>query len=962
MQRVAVKHEAPYKQRYDEPPASGLISAQSIPRNGADGDEPPLAAGDAGRIEGQRVQGLSEREATERLRADGYNELPSTKRKSVLAIALEVMREPMFLLLVVSGGLYLFLGDIQEALMLLGFVFVVIGITIYQEFKTERALEALRDLSSPRALVIRDGQQRRIPGREVVCGDIVVVSEGDRLPADAVVLACRSLTADESLLTGESVPVRKSQWDGITAIGRPGGDDLPFVYSSTLIVQGQGLARVVATGIRTEVGKIGKALQTVETEKTPLQTETGLLVRYVALFGLLMCVVVVTVYGLTRGDWLNGVLAGITLAMAMLPEEFPVVLTIFLALGAWRISQKRVLTRRVPAVETLGAATVLCVDKTGTLTLNQMSVSQLYAGGQSLDVSRPPYGPLAEPIHALLEFGVLASHQDPFDPMERAIKGLGQQALADTEHLHGDWTLLQDYPLSKELLAMSHVWQSPTGDDYVVAVKGAPEAIFDLCHLDVAVTAELADQVNRMADCGLRVLGVARASFRRAPLPAAQHAFDFELLGLIGLADPVRPAVATAIKECYTAGIRVVMITGDYPGTARHIARQIGLAPRDQVIIGPELDALSGPALQERIKTTNIFARVVPEQKLRLVQALKANSEVVAMTGDGVNDAPALKSAHIGIAMGGRGTDVAREAAALVLLDDDFSSIEQAVKLGRRIFDNLKKAMAYIFAIHVPIAGLSLIPVLLGEKWPLILLPVHIVFLELIIDPACSVVFEAEAEEPDVMQRPPRRPSDPLFNRRTIGLSLLQGAGVLLVVLGMYVAATARGAGVAEARALTFTTLIVANLGLILVNRSQSETALAMLRTPNTALWWVLGGATFFLGLVLYVPFLRDLFHLAPLHPIDLALCLAAGIFSVLWVDIVKVVRRWLKEPPMTSSIRLAIVMIVLVTGLCLAIVGHLGGQALVSLLGMVLFGLTSIWLVGALVLESLRRDRDTTS
>jgi len=953
MPRVAVK--------YKEVVPGLTLSAQSVPTNGSNGSQPRLAAAVTLQPEGQGARGLSAQEAAQRQKADGFNELPSAKRKSVPSIALEVMREPMFLLLVVSGGLYLFLGDVQEALMLLGFVFVVIGITIYQEFKTERALEALRDLSSPRALVIRDGQHQRIAGREVVCGDIVVISEGDRVPADSVVLACRSLSADESLLTGESVPVRKSLWDGVAIIGRPGGDDLPFLYSSTLVVQGQGLAQVVATGTRTEVGKIGKALQTVVNEKTPLQTETGRLVRDVALFGLLMCMVVVTVYGMTRGDWLNGLLAGITLAMAMLPEEFPVVLTIFLALGAWRISQKRVLTRRVPAIETLGAATVLCVDKTGTLTLNQMSVSQLYAGRQSLDMGRS-HGPLPEPIHALLEFGMLASNLDPFDPMERAIREVGQRALADTEHLHGDWSLVQDYPLSKELLAMSHVWQSPAGDDYVVAVKGAPEAIFDLCHLQAAQATDLVGQVNRMADDGLRVLGVAKAYFRRAPLPAGQHDFDFDFVGLVGLADPVRPTAAAAIRECYTAGIRVVMITGDYPGTALHVARQIGLASRDQVITGPELDTLSDSDMQARIETTNIFARVVPEQKLRLVQALKANGEVVAMTGDGVNDAPALKSAHIGIAMGGRGTDVAREAAALVLLDDDFSSIEQAVRLGRRIFDNLKKAMAYIFAIHVPIAGLSLIPVLLGEKWPLILLPVHIVFLELIIDPACSVVFEAEAEEPDVMQRPPRRPSDPLFSRRTIGLSLLQGAGVLVVVLGMYVGATARGASEAEARALTFATLIVANLGLILVNRSQTQTALAMLRTPNAALWWVLGGATFFLGLVLYVPFLRDLFHLAPLHPVDLAISVVAGIFSVLWVDVVKVVRRWREEPPMTSTIRLVTVMILLVAGLCLAIVGHLEEQATVSVLGILLSGLSSFWLVGALVLERFRRDGNAAS
>jgi P-type Ca2+ transporter type 2C len=841
-------------------------------------------------VEINRVTALSESEAAQRLKEEGPNELPSSKKRSLFSIAYEVAREPMFLLLVACGTLYLFLGDIEEAFMLLGFVFVVIGITLYQERKTERALEGLRDLSSPRALVIREGKQNRIAGREVVRGDILILNEGDRVPADAVILSSVNLSLDESLLTGESVPVRKVAANGDPDMGRPGGDDLPFVYSSTLVVQGQGIAQVKATGLRTEVGKIGKALQTVETEGTLLQRETGRLVRRLAVFGLSLCVLVVIVFGLTRGNWLNGLLAGITLAMATLPEELPVVLTIFLALGAWRISQKRVLTRRVPAIETLGSATVLCVDKTGTLTLNRMSLRKLFARGEFWDVGPSP-GLMPEAFHGLLEFSILASQIDPFDPMEKAIRELGEQHLAQTEHLHQNWALVHEYPLSKELLALSRVWKSPGGSDYVIAAKGAPEAIADLCHFDETQRRDLTKHINSMAEEGLRVLGVAQARFKETSLPGLQHDFRFEFLGLIGLADPIRPTVSEAVRECYTAGIRIVMITGDYPGTAQNIARQIGLMSSDQVITGPELDKMDDSELQTRIKTVNIFARVVPEQKLRLVNAFKANGEVVAMTGDGVNDAPALKSAHIGIAMGGRGTDVARESSALVLLDDDFSSIVQAVKMGRRIFDNIRKAIAYIFAIHVPIAGMSLIPVLL--QWPLVLLPVHVVFLELIIDPACSVVFEAEPEEADVMSRPPRNPQESLFSRSTLAMSLLQGASVLLIVLGVFGISLYRGQGELEARALTFTTLIIANLGLILTNRSWSRTILSTLRSPNTALWWVLGGAAIFLGAVLYVPVLRDLFRLSTLHLMDLVICFCAGVVSIMWFEGLKMVNGW---------------------------------------------------------------------
>ncbi|MDQ3267766.1 MAG: cation-translocating P-type ATPase, partial [Pseudomonadota bacterium] len=454
-----------------------------------------------------------------------------------------------------------------------------------------------------------------------------------------------------------------------------------------------------------------------------------------------------------------------------------------------------------------------------------------------------------------------------------------------------DWALVHEYSLSPELLALSHVWRANDRDEYVVATKGAPEAVADLCHLNEHQSSILSTQVNTLAAQGMRVLGVAKASYRGREWLGIQHDFEFEFIGLIGLTDPVRPTVAAALKECTAAGIRVVMITGDYPVTAGAIAQQICLPGRqDGIITGMELNKMDDATLRERISHNNIFARMVPEQKLRLVNALKANGEVVAMTGDGVNDAPALKAAHIGIAMGGRGTDVAREAAALVLLDDDFASIVRAVRIGRSIFDNLRKAMAYILAVHIPIAGLSLIPLLLG--WPTVFAPVHIVFLEMIINPACSIAFEAEPAERNVMQRPPRSPQEPLFGRQVILLSLLQGTLLLLTTLAVLGYAQHLGAAEEEARALTFSTLIIGNLGLILVNRSWQLNIFSSLNNRNPALWWVVGGAFSFLLLSLHLPFLREIFHFAPLTPYHLALSFAAGLCSVLWFELLKFIRR----------------------------------------------------------------------
>ena len=837
-------------------------------------------------IDINNLQGLSDEEARERLAVDGYNELPGTKKRRFFHILIDVIREPMFLMLIACGILYLFLGDLEEAVMLMGFVVVIIGITFYQEQKTEHALDALRDLSSPRALVVRNGRQQRIPGREVVCNDIILLAEGDRIPADAVLLMETNVYIDESLLTGESVPVHKKAWDGQVEVTHPGGDNQPFVYSGTMMVKGQGVAQVRATGSQTEIGKIGKALQILQPEDTNLQQQTGKIVRTFALVGLAMCFMVVVIYGLTHSDWLHGILAGITLAMATLPEEFPVVLTIFMALGAWRISKQHVLTRRVAAVETLGSATVLCTDKTGTLTQNHMTVTGLMVGDEFFEIGQHARV-LDEKFHELVEFGILSTPANPFDPMEKAIKELGSRTLINTDHLHHDWTLLREYPLSEKLMATSHVWQSSKRKTFVIAAKGAPEAIADLCHFDQTRFESLHTKIEQMAEKGLRVIGVAKAEFGTLDLPLEQHDFNFEFIGLLGMTDPIRDEVPGAVKECYDAGIRVIMITGDYPGTAKNIAQKIGIKPLDEIITGAELDKMDDDELKERIKRTSIFARAVPEQKLRIVAALKANKEIVAMTGDGVNDAPALKAAHIGIAMGGRGTDVARESAALVLVDDNFASIVGGIRMGRRIYDNLKKAMCFIFSVHIPIAGMSLIPVLF--KLPLVLLPVHVLFLELIIDPSCTIVFEMEEEEKDIMQRPPNKLGSPLFGRSMVIAGLIQGLGNLAVVAAVYIFALSQNLGEGEARMFAFVSLVIGNLGLIFTNRSRTLSIFQSIRVPNKALWWVTGGALFFLTLVLMVPTLRDIFQFAPIHHWEIAFLFASALVSILIAESIKI-------------------------------------------------------------------------
>ena len=600
--------------------------------------------------------GLTSSEALSRLRSDGANELAPPIRRGIFRIALEVVREPMFLLLLAAGGVYLSLGDRAEALMLMGFVFLVMTMVVTQELRTSRVLETLRGLASPRALVIRDGRRLRIPGREVVKGDLLVLEEGDRVAADAAVLECHDLSVDESLLTGESVPVRKTAGARSSPPAQPGGDDQPWVYAGTLLASGSGLALVTATGPASAIGRIGTSLAQSEEAHSPLQRQMRRLVERLALLVAAICLVLVLLLGLAQGRWLEAVLAGITLAMAALPQEFPVILAVFMALGAWRISQRRVLTRRMDAIETLGATTVLMVDKTGTLTENRMTVASLWRYGESVEPAAQD--DLPESFHELVEFAILASEHEPYDPMERAFHDLGRRFLSGTEHLHGQWGMAHEYSLSADLLAMSHVWKpddEASGGQWVVAAKGAPEAVADLCHLDAAALRKVMAAAGGMADAGLRVLGVARSALASDDWPVRQHDIDFAFIGLVGLADPPRAEVPEAILNARRAGIRVVMVTGDYPRTAQAVARRIGIG-HEAVLTGAELEVLDARELCRRIREVEIFARIVPQQKLRLVEAFKANGEVVAMTGDGVNDAPALKAAHIGVAMGGRGS------------------------------------------------------------------------------------------------------------------------------------------------------------------------------------------------------------------------------------------------------------------------------------------------------------------
>jgi len=820
-----------------------------------------------------QIQGLTTAEVRKKQKQFGFNEISSKGRKSIFKIILELLSEPMILLLIVTVGIYFVLGDKNEALLLLFSFFGIIFIELYQNNKTEKSLQALKNLSSPISQVIRDGEVTTIPGRELVIGDIILISEGSRVPADAKLISSESLHIDESLLTGESEAVEKT-------IKKQKDIRLNVIFSGTLIVKGHGIAEVTDIGNKTEIGTIGQSLKSIEIEKTLLQKEVKKVIIFVAILAVIAMIILATIFWISRGNFLQGLLASLTLAIAILPEEFPVVLTIFLTLGAWRLAKSNVLARRASTIETLGSATVLCVDKTGTLTENKMKILSIIDNKGSLftdDFSQIP---------EIVKYGVLASQQNPFDPMEEAFILAGEKTFGGLKDIYDNQSIIKEYPVEEHSLSVVHIW-GKGNIAKIVALKGAPETVFDLCKLNKVRKIELEADVKLLASQGLRVIAVAKGKNINI-LHNNRSDFDFDFLGLVGLTDPIRKEVPAAIKICKEAGIRVIMITGDYPETAINIAKKIGL-DYENIITGLEFKKLSKSDRLEIVKSVSVFSRVNPSDKLTIVNALKSNGEVVAMTGDGVNDAPALKSAHIGIAMGKKGTDVAREAAAIVLLDDNFASIVHGVRLGRRIYDNLRKAMSYIISVHIPIVLLSLLPALFG--WPLVLIPVHIMFLEFIIDPSCTIIFENEKESADIMQRQPRKLRESIFNKKMIIGSVIRGLFIALIVIVAFRLLLDLGWDENKARGMTFLILIVSNIMLILGIAGKQAIA-DILHGGNKAMLIILLITSVSLVLVFNIPFLRETFHFSMLSPFELLIGVGVGVFTLIGIIPLKMLAR----------------------------------------------------------------------
>ena len=828
------------------------------------------------------MKGLTNEEVKLAREKFGSNVLIKEKKENFLMKILEVIKEPMFLLLMIAAIIYFILGEPKDGSIMLIFVFGVISIEVIQEWKTDKTLKALKNLSAPHIEVIRNSERILINSEELVPGDLMIITEGIKIPADGKVIYSNDLCVDESSLTGEAL--------GVWKCSECNGDSeqyfrKDYCYAGTLVIQGSGVILVKQIGTNTEYGKIGKNVSENVEEDTPLQKQTGKLVKVCAgiagvLFALVSGMTYLNLQDLIFKDRIiQSILSGVTLAMAMIPEEFPVVLTVFLSMGAWRLAKKNSLVRKLPSVETLGAISVLCVDKTGTITMNEMTLDEAW----SIDRN----------VKHLLEVMGMACETDPYDPMEKAMLKYCEKNNISKEFLFSG-KLIAEYSFTHEKKMMGHVWKREEGT--IVSAKGSPEKILSICNLNDEERKKIEDKIYNMSSKGLRVIAIAKMNINNEEeVKNTLEECNLKFLGLVGLLDPPREGIKENIEICNRAGIRVVMITGDNGITASSIARKVGISHSGEIITGDELDKMSDAELREKVKHTNIFSRVIPEHKMRIVKAFKENGEIVGMTGDGVNDAPALKYADIGIAMGKRGSEVSREAADLILLDDNFSTIVDTVKDGRRIYDNIRRAIGYIFTIHIPIAFASIIASILGiGSSMLLLLPVHVVLLELIIDPTCSIVLEREPAEIDIMKRKPRNPNEGILTKGVLIKSIIQGIVMFLASFGAYYIYYKFNDGdINIARTIGLAIIIISNILLVYVNSSNTEFAYQSFKIliKDKVMWAVNGGTVIGLLLIMYTP-IAGFLKLAPLGIKELIIVISISIVAVMWYEIVKILKK----------------------------------------------------------------------
>lgn len=779
----------------------------------------------------------------------------------------EVVSEPMFLLLTATGVLYMVLGEWQEGIVLSVAMFLVAGISVYQSVRSDRALLALRQLTRPTAPVMRDGQLTELAIEEIVVGDTLWLTEGNTVPADGLLLSANDCSVDESTLTGESFAVVKNV---------VGNDQF---LTGTTLVSGSAYVQVTTVGEDTELGRLGRSLAEVEVEKTPLQQQIGQFVWRMAVAGLAAFAVVWAVNYTLSGDWAASLLLGLTLAMALLPEEIPVAFSSFMALGAARMVKFGVLTKQPQTVESLGSATVICTDKTGTITREGMTVARIYDAKARVVLGiKENMTPSALQV---LRYARLASEPEPFDPMERAIVAAWNSTSEATQKSP---VIHHEYPLGGLPPMMTHLYNFAE-NSLVVAGKGAVERIIRVCRLAPVEAEEVQRQADNLAVQGYRVLGVAGSSWSGEGYPKEQDDFDWSFLGLLALENPPKPNARLVVSQFEQAGIAVKMITGDSPETARAIAGQIELPASDQLLTGKQVMSMPEVELKVRVNEVNVFARMFPEAKLRVIRALKDNGEVVAMTGDGVNDGPALKAAHIGVAMGRRGTELAKQAASLILVDDDLGGMVNAIGQGRRIYQNFKRAVGYIVAIHIPIILTVALPLLLGWRYTNLFSPVHVIFFELVMGPICSIAFENEPAEAGLMRQKPRRLNETFFTSRELGFRVTQGLLISLATLAVYYLSMQAGASPEKVRTMAFITLVLSNVWLTLVVRSEREYLFETIRRPNRVLWYLLGLSLLLPGLFLLLPQIRDFALFAPLSLRDLGWCLGASLAGVVWVE-----------------------------------------------------------------------------